>query len=155
MPAMHNREYKISKNLRPCSWSQIPLDGPDQTLSVGDKVCGLSGRVRSGPFGGIWHFDDAFIGRHARQRHDLIGCSETRTASARLVLNTNTKKSDVNRQINVSILSTNITLSLITFLFLSFYCDNILSVLLLCWASCMCVSCSLHLLLFLLYFVHD
>jgi len=28
---------------------------------------------------------DAFIGRRARQRHDLIGCSETRTVGARSV----------------------------------------------------------------------
>ena len=40
------------------------------------------------------------------------------------------------------------------FLFLSFYCDNIFSVGLLYWA-CMCISCSLHLLFFLLYFVYD
>ena len=46
-------------------------------------------------------------------------------------------------------------LSFLAFLFLSFYCDNSLSVGLLCWASCMCISCSLHLLLFLLYFVYD
>jgi len=32
-------------------------------------------------------FHDAFIG-HARQRHDLIGCSETRTVGARRVLHT-------------------------------------------------------------------
>jgi len=30
---------------------------------------------------------DAFIG-HARQRHDLIGCSETRSVGAEQVLNT-------------------------------------------------------------------
>ena len=46
-------------------------------------------------------------------------------------------------------------LCFLAFLFLSFYCDNILSVGLLYWASCMCISCSLHLLLFLLYFVYD
>ena len=35
----------------------------------------------------LTHLHDAFAG-HARQLHDLIDCSETRTVSARLVLNT-------------------------------------------------------------------
>jgi len=41
----------------------------------------------------------------------------------------------------------------LSFLILCFYCDNIFSVGLLYWA-CMCISCSLHLLLFLLHFVY-